>query len=135
MSAVQLQLATCIADPECLENLGCLQLCNGRKDEAGCQVPILSTSTSCMVLPFLVLTPFSMHALLALTDDDSPTTHAVSSAECFQLLQLSLLQGVHVIDLSFHQNCTPECSLKPCCGVHRIDITCCPKCQLPEGFA
>ena len=39
--AMQLQLATCIADPECLENLACLQLCNGRKDEAGCQVPSL----------------------------------------------------------------------------------------------
>lgn len=34
----QLQLASCIADPQCLENLGCLQLCNGRKDEAGCQI-------------------------------------------------------------------------------------------------
>ncbi|KAL3160389.1 hypothetical protein ABBQ32_010714 [Trebouxia sp. C0010 RCD-2024] len=34
----QLQLATCIADPECLENLACLQLCNGRQDEAGCQI-------------------------------------------------------------------------------------------------
>ena len=35
---MQLQLAECLADGECLENLGCLQLCNGRKDEAGCQV-------------------------------------------------------------------------------------------------
>jgi len=44
--AMQLQLATCIADPECLENLACLQLCNGRKDEAGCQVP----SLTCLLL-------------------------------------------------------------------------------------
>ena len=35
---VQLQLASCIADPQCFENLACLQLCNGREDEAGCQV-------------------------------------------------------------------------------------------------
>ncbi len=41
---MQLQLASCIADPECLENLACLQLCNGRKDEAGCQVPPLLCS-------------------------------------------------------------------------------------------
>ena len=35
---LQLQLAECIADPQCFENLACLQLCNGRKDESGCQV-------------------------------------------------------------------------------------------------
>ena len=38
LCVLQLQLAECIADPQCFENLACLQLCNGRKDEAGCQV-------------------------------------------------------------------------------------------------
>ncbi len=35
----QVALAKCLADGECLENLICLQLCNGRKDETECQVP------------------------------------------------------------------------------------------------
>ena len=34
----QVVLAKCMADGECLENLICLQLCNGRPDETGCQV-------------------------------------------------------------------------------------------------
>ena len=34
----QVALAKCLADGECLENLVCLQLCNGRKDETECQV-------------------------------------------------------------------------------------------------
>jgi len=32
------QLARCLADGQCLENLICLQKCNGRPDEAGCQI-------------------------------------------------------------------------------------------------
>jgi violaxanthin de-epoxidase len=32
------QLARCLADGECLENLICLQGCNGKPDEAGCQI-------------------------------------------------------------------------------------------------
>ena len=43
--ALQLQLAECVADPQCFENLACLQLCNGRKDEAGCQVSIQQPAT------------------------------------------------------------------------------------------
>lgn len=31
-------LARCVADGECLENLVCLQLCNGKPDESACQV-------------------------------------------------------------------------------------------------
>ena len=31
-------LARCVADGECLENLVCLQLCNGKADESACQV-------------------------------------------------------------------------------------------------
>jgi hypothetical protein len=31
-------LARCMADGECLENLVCLQLCNGKPDESACQV-------------------------------------------------------------------------------------------------
>ncbi len=34
----QVVLAKCLADGECLENLICLQLCNGRPDETECQV-------------------------------------------------------------------------------------------------
>ena len=30
-------LARCVADGECLENLVCLQLCNGKPDESACQ--------------------------------------------------------------------------------------------------
>ena len=41
---MQLQLASCIADPQCFENLACLQLCNGRQDEAGCQVNCVVTA-------------------------------------------------------------------------------------------
>lgn len=33
----QVALAQCVGDAECLENLICLQLCNGRKDETECQ--------------------------------------------------------------------------------------------------
>lgn len=53
----QLQLAECVADPQCFENLACLQLCNGRKDEAGCQIrcgdlyndKAIQTFTACAV--------------------------------------------------------------------------------------
>lgn len=58
--AMQLQLASCIADPECLENLACLQLCNGRKDEAGCQVPPLICSHLMKFLPRATLTANDM---------------------------------------------------------------------------
>lgn len=34
----QVELARCLADEKCLENLVCLQGCNGRPDETGCQV-------------------------------------------------------------------------------------------------
>ena len=34
----QVVLAKCLADGECVENLICLQLCNGRADETACQV-------------------------------------------------------------------------------------------------
>ena len=34
----QVVLAKCLADGECVENLICLQLCNGRPDETACQV-------------------------------------------------------------------------------------------------
>ena len=33
----QVALARCVGDGECLENLICLQLCNGRPDETECQ--------------------------------------------------------------------------------------------------
>ena len=36
----QVALAKCLSDGQCLENLICLQLCNGRKDETECQVPM-----------------------------------------------------------------------------------------------
>ena len=35
-------LAKCLADGECVENLICLQLCNGRPDETACQVILLA---------------------------------------------------------------------------------------------
>lgn len=38
--AVQGALARCLADGECLENLVCLQLCNGKADESACQARI-----------------------------------------------------------------------------------------------
>ena len=34
----QVQLAKCLGDGECLENLVCLQLCNNKADETACQV-------------------------------------------------------------------------------------------------
>ncbi|CAL8465530.1 g5066 [Coccomyxa elongata] len=34
----QVALARCVGDGECLENLICLQLCNGRPDETECQI-------------------------------------------------------------------------------------------------
>jgi violaxanthin de-epoxidase len=34
----QSALATCLSDATCVENLVCLQLCNGRPDETACQV-------------------------------------------------------------------------------------------------
>ena len=35
---VQEQLAKCVADPTCAENLVCLNNCNGRQDETECQI-------------------------------------------------------------------------------------------------
>ena len=35
---VQVALAKCLGDGECLENLVCLNLCNNKKDESACQV-------------------------------------------------------------------------------------------------
>ena len=37
----QVALAKCLGDGECLENLACLNLCNGKKDETECQVETL----------------------------------------------------------------------------------------------
>lgn len=34
----QPELARCLIDGECVENLVCLQVCNGKDDESGCQV-------------------------------------------------------------------------------------------------
>jgi hypothetical protein len=34
---LQVALAQCVGDAECLENLICLQLCNGKEDETACQ--------------------------------------------------------------------------------------------------
>lgn len=34
----QKALAGCLADPTCVENLICLQSCNGKDDETGCQI-------------------------------------------------------------------------------------------------
>lgn len=34
----QLELARCILDPKCLANIICLNTCNNRPDEAGCQI-------------------------------------------------------------------------------------------------
>lgn len=38
LSNCQGALAQCLGDAQCLENLVCLQLCNGRPDEAACQI-------------------------------------------------------------------------------------------------
>eukprot|EP00854_Cymbomonas_tetramitiformis_P001402 gene1402-2004_t len=38
LDSAKLQLAGCIADEKCLENLVCLNKCNGRPDEADCQI-------------------------------------------------------------------------------------------------
>ena len=35
---LQAELANCLADGQCRENLICLQNCNGREDESQCQV-------------------------------------------------------------------------------------------------
>ena len=43
---VQLQLARCLGDGECLESLVCLNLCNNRKDEQACQVSKLLADCS-----------------------------------------------------------------------------------------
>jgi violaxanthin de-epoxidase len=37
-SKCQLPLAKCIANPKCLANVVCINTCNGKKDEVGCQV-------------------------------------------------------------------------------------------------
>lgn len=42
--AVQLQLARCLGDGQCLEDLVCLNLCNNRKDEQACQVRLSCSS-------------------------------------------------------------------------------------------
>eukprot|EP00879_Flechtneria_rotunda_P017386 GHRR01018215.1.p1 GENE.GHRR01018215.1~~GHRR01018215.1.p1 ORF type:complete len:230 (+),score=56.59 GHRR01018215.1:2588-3277(+) len=34
----QLQLARCLGDPQCLQNIICLQTCNTAEDEAACQI-------------------------------------------------------------------------------------------------
>ncbi|WIA11647.1 hypothetical protein OEZ85_011750 [Tetradesmus obliquus] len=34
----QRQLASCLGDPMCLQNIVCLNLCNSAEDEAGCQI-------------------------------------------------------------------------------------------------
>jgi hypothetical protein len=34
----QLQLAQCLGDAKCLENIVCLNLCNSAEDETGCQI-------------------------------------------------------------------------------------------------
>ena len=47
LAPLQLALARCVSDGQCLENLVCLQLCNGRKDEAACQVLPLSQTCTC----------------------------------------------------------------------------------------
>ena len=38
--SLQGELARCLADGLCRENLICLQNCNGRKDESQCQVTL-----------------------------------------------------------------------------------------------
>ena len=38
LSKCQAALTTCLADGQCVENLVCLQLCNGRPDETACQI-------------------------------------------------------------------------------------------------
>lgn len=44
---IQVALARCLGDGECLENLACLNLCNNRKDETACQVgPSINNSQS-----------------------------------------------------------------------------------------
>ena len=37
-SKCQLPLAKCIANPKCLANVVCINTCNGREDEIGCQI-------------------------------------------------------------------------------------------------
>jgi len=34
----QVQLARCLGDPKCLQNIVCLNKCNAAEDEAGCQI-------------------------------------------------------------------------------------------------
>jgi hypothetical protein len=51
------QLARCIADPTCAANIVCLNLCNGQKDETGCEIKcgdqfandVIATFNSCAV--------------------------------------------------------------------------------------
>lgn len=38
LESCQLQLAACVADGNCLQDLICLNTCNGRPDESDCQV-------------------------------------------------------------------------------------------------
>ena len=46
----QVVLAKCLADGECVENLICLQLCNGRPDETACQVSFVAIAGRCCLL-------------------------------------------------------------------------------------
>jgi hypothetical protein len=38
LAKCQLQLAECLADAQCLQNVVCLNACNGQPDETGCQI-------------------------------------------------------------------------------------------------
>lgn len=57
LKSCQTALATCLADAQCVENLVCLQLCNGVEDETACQIKCgdkyadkaIETFTSCAV--------------------------------------------------------------------------------------
>jgi VDE lipocalin domain len=44
LESCQLQLAACVADGNCLQDLICLNTCNGRPDESDCQVGRIAES-------------------------------------------------------------------------------------------
>lgn len=46
MQKCQLQLAQCLGDPKCLQNIVCLNTCNSAEDEAGCQIRLVLLLTA-----------------------------------------------------------------------------------------
>ena len=86
LSSCQTALAGCIGDVKCLQNLVCLQACNGQPDETGCQIrcgDLYEVGT--VPLPFAEARPVTIPQVLNILQDaavDTFNSCAVSDKKC-----------------------------------------------------